>query len=270
MATKYPAYWKHILFWITAWFIQSVLFSGGIHIGFYLVKNIPIVLLQIVLVYTNGNILFPKLLLDQRFIPYGIISFFLIYSVFLVSYPLIGISFYIFYPEIAFVGEGSGFFYFPTNYWSILSNSAPYSLAFLLSSIYYLLPLLRLERNSNPLPEDETKPDHIENDDFTVVLKVGKAIHRLDLRDVHYIKGMKEYVQWHTSERKLITLHSLAKLEDQLKERGFLRIHKSFIINTSHIDTFKTGSLEVRGKEIPIGRSYQKRVLTIIKSLSII
>ncbi len=267
MSINLPSYWKHILFWIAAWFIQSVLFSGGIGIGFYLVKNIAIVLLQILLVYTNGNILFPKFLIEQKFILYAFISFILVYSTFLLSYPLIGISFYIFYPEITFAGNGSGFFFFPTNYWSILSNSAPYSLAFLLSSIYYLLPLLKL--NDNSIHEDATV--HLQkNEDYTVVLKEGKTIHRIDLREVYYIKGMKEYVQWHTSGRKLITLHSLTKLEDQLKEKGFLRIHKSFIINTSHIESFKTGSLEVRGKEIPIGRSYQKTVLTVIKSLSVI
>lgn len=264
MSTLPHSYQKHILFWILAWLGQSLLFSGGTGVGFYLVKNIPIVFLQVLLVYVNGNLLFPKLLLDQKFLLYTFASFVFIYSAFLLSYPLIGISFYIFFPEISFAGDGSGFFFFPTNYWSILSNSAPYSLAFLLSSVYFLLHFIT--RRDSTSSEDQSIESSGE-EDFTVVLKEGKTIHRVDLREVYYIKGMKEYVQWHTSGRKLITLHSLAKLDEQLKEKGFLRIHKSFIVNSTLINSITSESLVVNGKEIPIGRSYRKKVLSSFQAL---
>lgn len=95
------------------------------------------------------------------------------------------------------------------------------------------------------------------------MLKEGKVIHRLNVEDILYVQGMKEYVSWHTVDRKLVTLHSLASLEELLANKGFLRTHKSFIVNTKCVNAIRYDSLDVPGSKIPIGRSTEHKYKTV-------
>jgi DNA-binding LytR/AlgR family response regulator len=46
----------------------------------------------------------------------------------------------------------------------------------------------------------------------------------------------------------------------KLGTKGFLRVHRSFIIHTKHIESWSAYELSIQGKKIPIGRSYHKEV----------
>ena len=54
-------------------------------------------------------------------------------------------------------------------------------------------------------------------------------------------------------------------MEEKLPDAGFMRIHKSYIVSLSKIEAFTSSSIEVRGKELPIGRSYKNSVLEMLR-----
>ncbi len=47
---------------------------------------------------------------------------------------------------------------------------------------------------------------------------------------------------------------------------GFLRIHRSFIVNRMKITAFTAMDIKIGEEELPIGNSYKKGVLNILKS----
>ncbi len=249
---------RHIAFWLVFWLIQSLLFSGGRHLDFYLAKNLAIVSLQVLLVYANLHLI-TKLLSKHKHLIYALLSAILIYLTYAVSFEVIGLSFAIFFPGVTRMVVPGDTSWWPTDFWQILSGSAPYSIALLGSTIYHLLRLNRPVIQTPASVDKGVYPDTTE-EDYTLMLKEGKVIHRLDTRDILYVQGMKEYVSWHTADKRLITLHSLASLEVLLGEKGFLRTHKSFIVNTKRVEVIKYDSVEIPGKKIPIGRSYRSRV----------
>jgi DNA-binding LytR/AlgR family response regulator len=57
----------------------------------------------------------------------------------------------------------------------------------------------------------------------------------------------------------------MTNLEEKLPSDGFLRIHKSFIVSLSRIEAFTASTIEVPGKELPIGRSYKNSVLSTLQ-----
>jgi len=69
-----------------------------------------------------------------------------------------------------------------------------------------------------------------------IIIKEGKTIHQISVKDIFYIKGLKEYVVWHTVHGKLITLHSLSHLSDYLSTFGFIQTHKSYIVNKQKVN----------------------------------
>jgi len=93
-----------------------------------------------------------------------------------------------------------------------------------------------------------------------IIIKEGKTIHQLRVEDIFYIKGLKEYVVWHTVYGKLITLHSLSYLSDYLSTFGFIQTHKSYIVNKQKVNVVEYWFVHIDKEQIPIGRSYRKQV----------
>lgn len=232
-------------FWVLVWLLESLLMSGGKHVEFYLVKNIPIVGLQFLLVWINSVWLFPNFFRKQKYLLYALVSSALLYVVLVVSFVLIDVAFMM-----------SGMFEsvevqlsFPTNFWNIVSGSTLYALALIISTIYLML------RNGNiEITENLTSKDEV------LLLKEGHKTHLIPVRDIFYVKGLGEYVTWQTKSGKVVTLRTLHSVESELSTQGFLRVHRSFVVNVHNIERVESNSLQVGGDSIPVGRTYKEEV----------
>ena len=104
---------------------------------------------------------------------------------------------------------------------------------------------------------EENQPT--ENPSF-IFVKVDAQIIRVEIADILYIEGYKDYVKIHlsTSASPLLSLMSLKKLEEKLTVSGFLRIHRSYIISFARVDALLKNSVRIGKKSIPIGSTYKK------------
>lgn len=82
----------------------------------------------------------------------------------------------------------------------------------------------------------------------------GKKIF-LDSLDIYYIKSDGNYAIYHTARGKIMVRESLSSLEDELPHI-FKRSHRSFIVNTTLIQSKTYDTLSVKDQKIPIGRTY--------------
>ncbi len=98
-----------------------------------------------------------------------------------------------------------------------------------------------------------------------IYVKENKKVIKLHLNEILYVEGLSEYVQIHTSNKRIVTKTSMTNMQDKLPNSGFMRIHKSFIVSMDRIEAFTSHSIEVPGKELPIGRSYKNSVLEALK-----
>lgn len=102
-------------------------------------------------------------------------------------------------------------------------------------------------------------------DEAFIYVKENKKVLKVHLNEILYVEGLSEYVQIYTSEKKIITKTSMTHMSEKLPDSGFMRIHKSFIVSLSKIEAFTSTSIEVPGKELPIGRSYKNAVLEVLQ-----
>lgn len=67
--------------------------------------------------------------------------------------------------------------------------------------------------------------------------------------------------------KKLFTRWTMKQLEELLVPHGFLRIHKSFLVNMSHLQSLQsTGAILTNGYNLPVGaRSYRENKQKFIK-----
>ena len=94
------------------------------------------------------------------------------------------------------------------------------------------------------------------NEDFIFIRTDYKTI-KVNLADIRYIEGTGNYVTLHTFKSKIMTLQNMKTFEEQLLPYQFIRIHKSYIVSFSHIETIEKNLIKMLDKEIPIGESYK-------------
>ncbi|NQU53525.1 MAG: response regulator transcription factor [Bacteroidetes bacterium] len=98
-----------------------------------------------------------------------------------------------------------------------------------------------------------------------IYVKENKKVIKLHLNEILYVEGLSEYVQIYTKQKKIITKTSMTNMQEKLPDTDFMRIHKSYIVSMAKIEAFTSHSIEVPGKELPIGRSYKKSVLQALQ-----
>lgn len=99
---------------------------------------------------------------------------------------------------------------------------------------------------------------HKDNAEYLFV-KHQSMLVKLEVEDVLFVEALKDYVIVHTSKESY-TIHSTMKdIERKLPGRHFLRVHRSYIINTDKIKAIGANGLlmDDTDKEIPIGGSYK-------------
>lgn len=107
----------------------------------------------------------------------------------------------------------------------------------------------------------ETSPESF------IYLKENKKMVKVSFDEILYIEGFSEYVKVYTRKGRIITKTSMNSMEEKLALNGFMRIHKSWIVSTSKIDAFTANSVEINGKELPVGRSYKNAVAAELRTL---
>ena len=112
----------------------------------------------------------------------------------------------------------------------------------------------RLEKNVVQIsdkPIQETSPPF-------VFVKDGTKLVKVNLEDILYVEGLKDYVTIHTPTQKIISLQRLKVLEDQLPPEKFIRVHNSFIVALKAIEVIHKGDIQIGNVMIPIGETYKK------------
>lgn len=99
-----------------------------------------------------------------------------------------------------------------------------------------------------------------DNQDY-IFIKTDAQITRVEIRNILYIEGLKDYVKIHLNNHSnaILSLMSLKKLEDKLSSHGFLRIHRSYIISFACVDALLKNSVRVGDKTIPVGATYKEQ-----------
>jgi two-component system LytT family response regulator len=95
-------------------------------------------------------------------------------------------------------------------------------------------------------------------------VKEGTRFVKVNIDEILFIEGLKNYVAIHTATQKVISLQRLKALEDQLPADRFIRVHNSYIIAKSAISSVKDNEIRIGTANIPIGETYLKLFMDFI------
>jgi DNA-binding LytR/AlgR family response regulator len=105
-----------------------------------------------------------------------------------------------------------------------------------------------------------------------IFIKKGSALVKLKLIDIIYIEALENYVTLNTCDDKFTIHFTMKAIENQLPSGIFIRVHRSFIISKSMIQSIKDSSLDLKVgdtlKNIPVGKSYRDSLLNDINVMA--
>jgi len=139
--------------------------------------------------------------------------------------------------------------------------------AFDLAAVDYLLKPFSLERfivavdkaleriNKPAAAVQNVTAEKTENYLF---VKTDSKIYRIAYQDIIYAEANGNYTKIVTTQQTLTPGITFTGFEQQLPSSKFIRVHRSFIINKSHITHIEGNRVFVNNTEIPIGSNYKE------------
>lgn len=96
-------------------------------------------------------------------------------------------------------------------------------------------------------------------------VKNGNITQKINFDDILFVEGMKDYLRIWTTKERVMTLLSFKKLEEALPDKGFMRIHKSYLIAIDKIDSIERSHVKIGKESLPIGDSYRREFFEMIE-----
>jgi DNA-binding LytR/AlgR family response regulator len=112
---------------------------------------------------------------------------------------------------------------------------------------------------------EETKPENqieIASAPEVIFIKSGYEYIKIDVTDIRFIRSDADYTEIFTSEKKYLSQEPLRHWEEYLNPKKFVRIHKSYILNTSKIIKIIGNQVHLDERtNLPIGRAYREQFM---------
>lgn len=103
--------------------------------------------------------------------------------------------------------------------------------------------------------EKEAIETNVSSEYFFV--KSERKYFKVNYADILFVEGLKDYVILQLADRRIITRMSMKSIAELLPQELFLRVNKSYIVNTKHIDSFDNNDIYIGSYEVAIGNSYR-------------
>jgi two-component system, LytTR family, response regulator len=104
---------------------------------------------------------------------------------------------------------------------------------------------------------EKQKPNESQEIKDYLFLNVQKKKVKILFSEIVYIESQREYIKIITTKKEYISKMSTHEIEALLPTNLFKRIHRSYIVSVSKIESYTAEMVEVNGVTIPIGRGYR-------------
>ena len=98
-----------------------------------------------------------------------------------------------------------------------------------------------------------------------LMVRVEYSTVRIEIDDILFVEGLKDYVKIVTCNKNYVTKISLKKLEEKLPSGRFRRVHKSFIVNLERMQSFENNHLVIGSHRIPLSSQHREDFLRFLE-----
>lgn len=140
-----------------------------------------------------------------------------------------------------------------------------------LSALDYLLKPIGKEELRAAVDRYNSKSDNnsktvgsFNNENPRIAIKTVEGLTILNLKDIQFIQSFKNYSIFHSGAEEIVSSKSLGEYETLLEDLGFIRIHRSSIVQVSQIKELRRGknwSVKlISNRELEVSRNKQTEI----------
>ncbi len=97
-----------------------------------------------------------------------------------------------------------------------------------------------------------------------IFIRTDRKQLKVTFDSILYIESLKDYVKIHLKDETHLTKYRISAFEKELDQR-FVRIHRSYIVNSDKITAYTKNDIEIGKAEIPIGENYKENISGFLK-----
>ena len=130
---------------------------------------------------------------------------------------------------------------------------------FNLSAMDYLLKPFTFERFGQAVKKaEEHFRYHAEAESTPLYVRADYSLVKIHIPDILFVEGLDDYLKIHLDGQKtIVTRMTMKGILEKLPPQNFIRVHRSFIVPFSRIESVRNKVVFIGEKEIPIGNSYE-------------
>ncbi|MES2371185.1 MAG: LytTR family DNA-binding domain-containing protein [Bacteroidota bacterium] len=95
-------------------------------------------------------------------------------------------------------------------------------------------------------------------------IKTDNTLVKILYIDMLFAEATQNYVTIHTKDKKYLTHLTFKSIEENLPATEFLKVHKSYIVNLSRINSIDTDGIVIGAHTIPISRANKEAIMELI------
>lgn len=99
-----------------------------------------------------------------------------------------------------------------------------------------------------------------------IFVKTENRLEKINIADILYIEGMRDYRRIHTADKRIMTLQNFSELEQILPPNLVCRVHKSFMVGINKIESIERSRIKIADQLIPISDTYKEQFFQIINN----
>lgn len=103
------------------------------------------------------------------------------------------------------------------------------------------------------------QPIIVEDDHFFI--KTDNKLVKVNYSDILYVEALQNYIAVHTINKKYITYLTFKSVEESLPQHIFLKVHKSYLVSLSKIESIEANEIIIGIHHIPISRNMKEEVM---------
>ena len=113
---------------------------------------------------------------------------------------------------------------------------------------------------ATPAPSNDPVSE-VNKTDNDLYVNIDRRLIKIDLTSIYLIEAKGDYIQIKTFNKNYTVHSTLKKIEEKLPDDLFLKIHRSFVINTKHIIDIEDNSVLIEKDVVPVSRSNRPELM---------
>ncbi|CAN5396567.1 LytTR family DNA-binding domain-containing protein [soil metagenome] len=99
-----------------------------------------------------------------------------------------------------------------------------------------------------------------------IFVKTENRLEKINLNDILYIEGMRDYRRIHTVTKRIMTLQNFNELEKIIPSNIICRVHKSYMVGINKIESIERSRIKIADQLIPISETYKDQFFQAINN----